>query len=87
MDFIYIWGYTALGYNFIFVTYSFYKLYSQKQPLTFLEMFLYLEDRFDKMSDTEKEVYKKISSEILNSELRNADRLKREFKNKENEKL
>ena len=76
-------------YNIVFVTYYFYKELFGRQPVSFLEMWLYIESKFEllqkAMNEEQKELIKKIGYSFFNSEERSFENFKSELKKWKNE--
>jgi len=83
-------AYFCLFYNTIFVSILIYDKLFGRQPLTFLEVWLYLEDKFANLGklveEENKEVRKKIVDSLWNSEERSMEHLKDELKKFKNDK-
>lgn len=88
-NFLIIGAHFCVLYNIVFITYYFYKELFGKQPASFLEIWLYVESKFDKIQkiidDENKELIKKITYSFFNSEERTFENFKNELKRWKNE--
>ena len=84
MDFLTFMGHVCILYCMSFVTYLWYDKLFGKQPAYFLEMWLYLESKFEELrkqlDDEQKELIKKITYSFFNSEERSFENFKAELK-------
>jgi hypothetical protein len=83
---IYLVGfaYFCLSYNTLYVTYALYNQFFGSQPVTFLELWHYFEDRFEKIrvvvEEENKETRKKMVDSLFNSEARSFEKFKETLK-------
>jgi len=80
MDNLIWFAYFCFGYNCIFLTYLVYKEFFRNNPLTFLEIFLYIESVFERLEKADKDSIQDIKNNILNSELRTQDQFRETIK-------
>lgn len=76
-------------YNIVFITYYFYKELFGSHPASFLEIWLYIESKFEEIhkviDDEHKELINKITYSFFNSEERTFEKFKDELKKWKNE--
>ena len=70
----------AVMYVIVFVTYLFFKEATRPKPMTFLELFLYMEDLKDDLGKIIEEENKETRKEMFNNSLRTYDKIKNTLK-------
>ena len=88
-QFLVILAHICVVYNIIFITYYFYKELFGSQPASFLEIWLYIESKFEQLQkeldNEQKELITKITYSFFNSEERSFEKFKSELKKWKNE--
>ena len=73
----------CLAYNFFYITIELWDRHKRKEPVSFLEVFMYIEDKFADMKKVveieETQTRKKIADSFFNSEERSVEKLKIEI--------
>jgi len=83
---IYLVGfaYACLSYNTFYITWSIHRQLFGKQPVTFFELWLYLEEKFkglqDIVDEESRETRKKMVDSLFNSEARSFEKFKETLK-------
>lgn len=80
----------CLAYNFIYITIELWSKHKRKEPVSFIEVFMYIEDKFAEMKKVveieETQTRKKMVDSFFNSEERSAEKLKIEIQKLRDEK-
>lgn len=80
-DFL-VWGvHFAVGYVILFVSFLFYKEMTQPKPLTFLELFMYFEERVEKLESIVRVENEDTRKEMFEQYLRNKKNIKIDNRN------
>lgn len=78
-DFLIIGAHFAVVYVIAFVTFLFYKEMTRPKHVTFLEIFRYMEDVSERLTDIMKEENEALRRKLFEQELRNYERIKRKL--------
>ena len=73
-------------YGFGLITYLFFKEFNRREPMSFLEFFMYSEDKSDKMINDIAEAIKKKNISSFDHSLRITDRINKLIKKIEDDK-
>lgn len=79
-----IGAYFAINYVIIFITYLWYKELTRPKPMTFVEMFMYVEDVKEDLKNIILEENKDTRAEMFEQYLKTSDKIKRINNEREN---
>jgi len=73
----------AVSYVILFVTYLWYRELTRREPMTFLELFLYMERFKESLENIIEEENKETRKTMFENSLKTYDRIKRTLKDNE----